>query len=99
MLTTFLEVFYRLQPGGSVAIEDIHGAHYVQSFFTPVANYLGHMHNRGKLQSVHVYPFLLIAQKSGQREIPVPALKFPATNRAVVNDFSKMWEAASQHPG
>lgn len=99
MLTTFLEVFYRLQPGGSVAIEDIHGGHYVQSFFTPVANYLGHMHNRGKVQSVHVYPFLLIAQKTGKHKIPVTALKFPTTNRAYVNNFQQLWKEVAKHPG
>jgi hypothetical protein len=99
MLTTFLEVFYRLQPGGSVAIEDIHGAHYVQSFFTPVANYLGHMQNRGKLHSVHVYPFLLIAQKAGKHKIPVTALNFPTTNRAVVSNFNELWDAAGKHRG
>lgn len=99
MLTTFLEVFYRLRPGGAIAIEDIHGEHYVNSFFTPCAKYLGHMHNRGKLQSVHLYPFLLVARRAGKTNLPTPALRFHATNRAYVNNFNAMWQQINKHKG
>merc|ERR1719197_1567338 len=60
------EVFPKLQPGGVIAIEDIHGQHYIQTFFTPSAHYLAHMASQGAVESVHVYPFLLVVHKTGQ---------------------------------
>lgn len=99
MLTTTLEVFWKLQPGGSIAIEDIHGEHYVQSFFTPVANYFGHMNNKGKLDSVHVYPFLLIAQRAGWSTVPKTKLTFAPHNQAYVNSFAALWSAMGKHRG
>jgi hypothetical protein len=102
MLTTLAEVFYRLQPGGFIAIEDIHGQHYVQSFFTAAGNYLGYKASEegGKeLASVHVYPFLLIAHKTGKAEgIPASEVVF-SDNRAEVSDFIPMWAEIPKHAG
>lgn len=96
MRTTLVEVFYRLQPGGAIAIEDIHGQHYIDSFFTPAANYLAHMAN--DLESVHVYPFLLIAHKAGQaRGLPKVELSFDRDG--VVDSFQGVWAWVGSHSG
>lgn len=98
MLVTLSEVFYRLQPGGFICIEDIHGQHYVESFFTPAAGYLGYMADMGQVASVHVYPFLLIVQKHGVADLPHSELAF-SQNRAVVADFEPMWAEITKRPG
>jgi len=99
MLTTLAEVFYRLSPGGFVAIEDIHGQGYIQSFFTPAANYLAHQATQGDLDSVHVYPYLLMAQRSGSTPpLPHSELSFTGTT-VTVDSFDALWAAVPQHPG
>lgn len=97
MLTTMLQVYWKLQPGGAIAIEDIHGEHYVQSFFTPCAKYLGHMNNRGKLGAVHIYPFLLIVDRAGRSAIPKPWLQYP--RKVYVNTFAELWPQIQAHRG
>jgi len=64
MLTTTEEVWPRLTAGGVLAIEDVHGAHYLESFFKPVAQFYGGVAH-ADLASLHIYPFLLVAQKVG----------------------------------
>jgi len=62
MLQTIYSVFPKLNAGGVIAIEDIHGAHYLNSFFQPAADYFG---PNPEVASVHMYPYLLVAHKVG----------------------------------
>lgn len=98
MLVTLSEVFYRLQPGGFICIEDIHGQHYVESFFAPAAGYIGYMADLGQVASVHVYPFLMIVQKHGVADLPPSQLTF-SSNQAIVSDFEPMWAEITKRPG
>lgn len=99
MLTTLAEVFYRLSPGGFIAIEDIHGPSYIQTFFAPAANYLAHQATTGALDSVHVYPYLLIAQRAGSSP-PLPRSELAFGGPAVtVDSFDALMAAVPQHPG
>jgi len=94
MLTTLTSVFDNLTPGGMVVIEDIHGANYVESFFVPAANYLGS--KMGQVSSVHVYPFLLLAQRAGN---DARAPLFFAGTSEVVSEFNQLWAALPKHIG
>jgi hypothetical protein len=99
MRITLVEVFNRIAPGGIVAIEDIHGLHYIDSFFVPAAMYLGHMASVGQLDSVHVYPFLLIAQKTGALPSGVQSKLQYGGSSAIVDSFQALWQAIPYHPG
>jgi len=77
MMTTTRSVWPHLSPGGVLAIEDIHGAYYLETFFQPVAQYLG-SEVRASLASVHVYPFLMIAQKYSPTKQPYDPLLHPS---------------------
>lgn len=62
MLQTFYSIFPHLNAGGVIAIEDIHGAHYLESFFDPLAAYLG---PKPEVASLHLYPYIMVVQKTG----------------------------------
>lgn len=99
MLTTLYEVYPHISSGGFLVIEDIHGQHYGQSFFAPAAQYLGQQASSGWVDSVHVYPFLLVVQKSGpSMTLPAANLEF-AANAPVVDSFEALWAALPQNPG
>lgn len=98
MRVTLVEVFNRIEPGGFVAIEDIHGRSYVDSFFLPTAQYLAHQATEGNLHSVHVYPYLMIAHKAGKSRLPHMELVH-AEDRTKVSDFAGIWKAVEQKPG
>lgn len=98
MLTTTYEPFPHIKPGGFLVIEDIHGQNYMQSFFSPLGFFLEQQAVAGLLDSVHVYPFLLMIHKSGVG-VP-PPLPTQATGPQVpVEDLAQMWEAISRSPG
>jgi len=99
MLVTLEQSFHRLNQGGFVAIEDIHGQHYLDSFFRPSAAYLSQQATQGNLDSVHVYPFLLIAQRTGKSaNLPKSELTFKGTSQ-VVDSFEQLWAAIPNHKG
>jgi len=99
MLVTLEQSFHRMNPGGFVAIEDIHGQHYLESFFRPSAAYLSQQATQGNLDSVHVYPFLLIAQRTGKSEkLPRSQLAFGGSTQTVA-DFEQLWQAVPNHKG
>jgi len=95
MLVTLKETFPHLNAGGFVAIEDIHGRHYVQSFFHPAAQDISGWHTAGQVSSVHVYPFLLVVQKAGGAH---PALVLPAVSKTVA-DFNAFYALLDSSPG
>lgn len=99
MLVTLTETFPKINKGGFVSIEDIHGPEtYIHEFFTPAAKYLADESKKGALDSVHVYPYVLIAQKAGGPESH--ALKYSG-KEVEVSEFQQLWDAidSSQHWG
>jgi len=99
MLVTLQQAFPHMNPGGLIAIEDIHGQSYIQSFFTPAANFLGQQAQGGLVDSVHVYPYLLIAQVAGQRpDVPKSVLTFAGVGTHV-DSFEALWAAVPTNPG
>jgi len=99
MMTTMTEVFPHITPGGFLVIEDIHGQHYMQSFFAPAAQYIGQSAQSGLVDSVHVYPFLLIVQKAGQNPTLPPANLQFASGETSVDSFESLWAAIPLHAG
>lgn len=97
MLVTLQQSFPKTTPGGFVAIEDIHGTHYVGSFFTPAATYLAQQSQQGLLKSVHVYPFLMVVQKAGVGTLPASDLAL--TPAATVNSFEALWPILAANVG
>lgn len=99
MLQTTYSVFPRLNAGGVLAIEDIHGAHYLQSFFEPLAQYLG---PRGEVGSLHLYPYLFVVQKAGGTRAPpydptlLPGASIPASGR--ISDLDGLEPALAAAP-
>lgn len=98
MLVTLQEAFRHIGAGGLVAIEDIHGERYLESFFKPAAHFLASEAGNGNLDSVHVYPFLLIAQRKDAAGKAPAALTFQGAEVAVTT-FEEMWGQVKQHPG
>lgn len=62
MVTTTQQSWPKIKAGGVLSIEDIHGGSYLEPFFKPVAEYFA---STADVSSVHVYPYLLIAHKTG----------------------------------
>lgn len=99
MFQTLISPWPHLQPGGQIAIEDIHGEHYLDSFFKPVAWHIGTQWS-GMVDSVHVYPFLLIVKKVGQRDgLPANQLDFSHLNAVQVVDLPTLGAAIQHNPG
>jgi len=99
MYVTLVQSFDKISPGGMVAIEDIHGLHYVQSFFIPAAHFLGAQAQAGLLDSVHLYPFLLVAQRAGTAPQGVQSTLAFSGRSTVVAEFAQLWTAIPLHPG
>lgn len=99
MYVTLTKAFDNASPGGIVAIEDIHGLHYVQSFFIPAGQWLGQKAQAGQLDSVHLYPFLLIAQKAGVAPQGVQSQLTFGGSSTTVSEFDQLWQAIPLHPG
>jgi cephalosporin hydroxylase len=100
MLTTLYEVWPHLSDGGFIAIEDIHGQHYIDSFFTPAANFLGNeAATKQNVASVHFYPFLMIAQRAGATPgRPASELVFAGTP-TMVTSFEQLAAAIPHNVG
>jgi len=99
MLETLRQVFPKLNPGGFISIEDIHGQHYLESFFKPTAAYLAYVASHDMVASVHVYPFVLIAQRSGTAKgVPKQELSFSGKS-ANVEDFASLWKEVPKNKG
>lgn len=99
MFQTLISPWPHIQPEGQIAIEDIHGEHYLDSFFKPVAWHIGTQWS-GTVDSVHVYPFLLIVKKVGKRDdLPVNQLDFSHLHSVQVADLPTLGAAIQQNPG
>lgn len=82
MLTTFQQVLPHLNPGGSLATEDVHGQNddYLSKFLHPAADYIGQQQGAGAVfAGVHIYPFMLLVQKAGGNEAQVQSSVAPAS--------------------
>eukprot|EP00747_Dinoflagellata_sp_TGD_P184588 gnl/TRDRNA2_/TRDRNA2_40344_c0_seq1.p1 gnl/TRDRNA2_/TRDRNA2_40344_c0~~gnl/TRDRNA2_/TRDRNA2_40344_c0_seq1.p1 ORF type:complete len:363 (+),score=74.77 gnl/TRDRNA2_/TRDRNA2_40344_c0_seq1:74-1162(+) len=99
MITTLKETIWHMNPGGYVAIEGIHGEHYVDSFFVPAAQELAQVAASGELEAVHVYPFLLVAERAGEVGGRPPSTATFSGKHTVVDSFNSMWAAVKKSPG
>lgn len=93
MEVTLRRAFPHMNPGGFIAIEDIHGRHYTQSFFYPAAKSISAWNAQGQVEWISVVPFELMVKKAGGPATPVPPVA------ATVSDFPQLWPALHQHPG
>lgn len=96
MSLTLHKVFPHINAGGYVAIEDIHGRHYVESFFWPAAQSIGHWYDQGLVASLHLYPFELMVHRAGGG---VGNEFLPTTPSATADSFPALWPLLSLHPG
>jgi len=71
MLVTFQKAWPKIRPGGFIGMEDIHGVDYQYSFLDPVSSYLS---GAGEVESVHLYPYLLLVKKQGGHQQTWPYL-------------------------
>lgn len=90
MLTTVASAWPHLSPGGVLAIEDINGAGYLETFLLPVAQFFGAP--GATLASIHMYPLVLIAEKGGTPFVPVFGYAASATPGAVVKHVTEWQE-------
>lgn len=98
MLETTRAVFPKLNSGGVLAIEDIHGAHYMQTLFHPIAEYLG---SNKEVASLHLYPYLLVVQKRGSEQplydpTQLPGANIPASGK--ISDLPSVSKALAVAP-
>eukprot|EP00747_Dinoflagellata_sp_TGD_P179504 gnl/TRDRNA2_/TRDRNA2_30398_c0_seq1.p1 gnl/TRDRNA2_/TRDRNA2_30398_c0~~gnl/TRDRNA2_/TRDRNA2_30398_c0_seq1.p1 ORF type:complete len:376 (-),score=59.12 gnl/TRDRNA2_/TRDRNA2_30398_c0_seq1:64-1191(-) len=98
MLQTTYSVWPRLNPGGVLAIEDILGNQYFSPFFQPLAQFLG---AQTDVDSVHLYPYLMITQKAGSQVPPydpsvLPGAVIPASGR--ISDLTGIDNALAAAP-
>jgi len=96
MSLTLHTSFPNIKPGGYVAVEDIHGRHYVQSFFDPVSQSIGQWHAQNLIASLHLYPFQLVVHKAGAA---AGHSYTPGAAAATVADFPQLWPALTANPG
>jgi len=101
MLTTLKMTFPHIHPGGYALIEDITGAWYLDSFFKPAAAFISDNSHLGLVDSVHIYPLVVVVRKGGFAPNSVLAsegvLTFSA-NRIVVDNIAAMWTYISEAP-
>lgn len=98
MLTSLKASFAYIRPGGYIAIEDIAGMWYLDPMFKPAATFIGQMGQIALIESVHIYPLLMIVRKGGfakdspQAQQGKLVFSGPKTD---VGDFTAMWTAIS----
>jgi hypothetical protein len=95
MTTTMTSAFPHVNAGGVHLIEDIHGQNgdYLTGMFNPVATFLAGQ--GAAVASVHIYPFVLVVQKSGGTYAPPPKTAAAAT----FADIATMIAALPSHLG
>jgi len=81
MFSNLQATFDNVAPGGMLAMENLHGDRFLSSFWQPAAQHLGDM--EADVFSVHVYPYMFIAQRSGGKHRPV--LNFAGSSEVVTN--------------
>jgi cephalosporin hydroxylase len=99
MLATLQQVLPRMNKGGVFLTEDIHGQNedYLTRFFYPAADFMSAQlsFNGAKMESVHLYPFILAVQMEGG---PAPWPK-PAEIAITVDSFPGLIDAIPKHLG
>lgn len=98
MLVTLITAFDQVAKGGLHIIEDIHGPPYLDSMWVPAAGFLGSRAASGQLASVHLFPYLLIAKKTGDSNAASSTFAFEGSSE-VVRDFASLWLAIPKHYG
>lgn len=97
MLATLQQALPRIKPGGFFLTEDIHGQNddYLTKFMIPASYTIGNLPSvtGAKVESVHMYPFIVGVQMAGGAPLTLPA---PA---ATVKTFDELGKALPQHLG
>jgi len=95
MLVTLQQSFAHLNAGGVHLIEDIHGVNgdYMQGLFNPAGDMLGA--SVSHVAAVHLYPFVMVVQKSGGTYVQ-PS---PTTPAATFDSVEALVGATPQHLG
>lgn len=98
MLQTTYSVYPKLNAGGVLAIEDIHGASFLQPFWVPLGHYVG---AQPDVASVHVYPYHFVVQKTSTHSSPFdPTLVAGATVSQRITSLEEVDAAlAAAQPG
>lgn len=95
VLQTLLSTFPHIHPGGYHIIEDIPSSH-LWGFFNAAAPFLAGQAGSGKLESVHLYPYMMVVHKGGfaadSPQAKQGQLQF-TTAKTDVTDFLTMWTA------
>jgi cephalosporin hydroxylase len=96
MLTTTTSAWAHISPGGVLAIEDINGAFHLEGFLTPAAQFYGGP-GHSTLNSLHLYPLVLIAEKGSPTAAAVvdPSAVPGATVSATVATMEELTTALS----
>mmetsp|Transcript_84188 Transcript_84188/g.225098 ORF Transcript_84188/g.225098 Transcript_84188/m.225098 type:complete len:208 (+) Transcript_84188:533-1156(+) len=102
MLQTTYSGYPHLAPGGILAIEDIHGAHYLSTWWEPLAAYLGSPVTAQTLGAVHLYAYLVLMRKAGGPAplfdpSAAPGANIPATGR--ISEVNQIAGAIASAPG
>lgn len=96
MLTTLQQTLSHLKTGGFHTTEDIHGQNddYLSKFLNPAADHVAYFHaTTARVQSVHIYPFIMAVQLVGRPAVALPA---PTVHVATLPELVA---ALPQHPG
>jgi len=92
MLVTFQQTWPRIRAGGFIGMEDIHGVDYQYSFLNPVSTYLS---EAGKVDSVHLYPYLLLVKKQGGHQQTWP---FLTQGHIEASNFTHLLDLVDKQP-
>jgi len=97
MFVTLREGYTHLNAGGFIGIEDIHGERYLNEFFYPAADFLATQ--TGSVYAVHIYPFLLMVQKTGSTHLrPANILTFTGAP-VIVSSIPEIQAAVAGNAG
>jgi len=95
VLQTLTSTYPNINPGGYHIVEDIPSSH-LWGFFKPASTFLAGFGDSGMLESVHLYPYMMVMHKGGYAADSPQAkqghLKFNGA-KTDVTDFLTMWTA------
>jgi len=99
MMTVLKGGYPLLRDGGYFVAEELHGPSYVLNFLQPAATFLGSEFEQGGLASVHLYPFLLLAKRSGGPPGLPSSPPFFDGSHEVVSNYTNLFDALTRNMG
>merc|ERR1719453_2216485 len=94
MLTTLTSVFPHISSGGYILIEDMVNSYLLNTFFQPAATYLAQQAEQGFIETIHLYPMVLVVHKCCSQPGQAFAKSLSAAKKKVqVSTFHDMWTA------